>query len=140
MATEPRCDPAQVFVQLVEESILSKFTPNRRVSPEQVHAAKDLLQAYYEQRLATLELTHYPAAYGSHQCLTDVFQDLSFRISGLGLAPPEKEQAPKPAAVQPLLTPDAVVTNMRRLAEEQRRRRGTYLGQEMPQPQPESPR
>jgi hypothetical protein len=138
MANEPRCDPAQAFVQLVEQSILSKFTPHLRVSPEQVQAAQDLLQEFYSKQLATLELTHYPAAYGSHQCLPETFEQLSFRISALGLAPPEKEQAPEPAAVQPLLTPNAVVTNMRRLAEEQTRRRGTYLGQEMPQPQPES--
>jgi hypothetical protein len=134
MVTEPRCDPAQAFVQLVEQSILSKFTPHLRVSPEQVQAAKDVLQAYYEQRLATLGLTHYPAASGSHQCLTDVFQELSFRISALGLRPPEKEQAPEPAAVQPLLSDAEVVTNLRRLAADQTRRRGTYLGQEIPQP------
>jgi hypothetical protein len=88
------------------------------VSPEQVQAAKDVLQAYYEQRLATLGLTHYPAAYGSHQCLTDVFQDLSFRISALGLAPPEKEHVPDPAARQAPLSATDVVTNLRRAANE----------------------
>jgi hypothetical protein len=137
---EPLCNPAASLVQLAEQTIFSKVTPNRRVSPEQVQAAKALLQGYYEKQLATLGVTHYPAAYGSHWCVSDAFEQLSFRIAALGLGLPEKEQAPEPAAVQPLLSAADVVTNLRRLTEEQTRRRGTYLGQEIPQPPPENTR
>jgi hypothetical protein len=136
----PLCDPAASLVHMVEQTILAKFTPDQRVSPEQVEAAQDLLQNMYEKRAATLDLGHYPAAYGSHQCLTDVIDALSFRISALGLMQPEKEHAPDPATRQAPHSAADVVTNLRRLAEEQRRRRGTYLGQEIPQPPPESTR
>jgi hypothetical protein len=127
----PLCDPAASLVHMVEQTILAKFTPDQRVSPEQVQAAQDLLQNMYEKRAATLDLGHYPAAYGSHQCLTDVIDALSFRISALGLMQPEKEPAPDQARQAPI-TADAVVTNLRRVAEYQTRRRDTYLGQKLP--------
>jgi hypothetical protein len=135
MATEPRCDPAQAFVRLVSEAILSKFNPNQRVSPEKVAAAQDLLETFYKKQLATLELTHYPAAYGSHWCVSDAFEQLSFRISALGLAPPEKEQAPAPS--EESLTPESVIRHLEtRIRASQRE---MYVGTEEQSPNTVTP-
>jgi hypothetical protein len=138
--SDTRCDPARSLVQLVEETILAKFTPDQTVTPAQVQAAQDLLEDFFEQCAAGLELTHYPAPYGSHRCLPDTFKELSFRISALGIMQAKKEPTPDPAARQVPHSAADVVTNMRRLAEEQTRRRGTYLGQEIPPAPPENTR
>jgi hypothetical protein len=130
---EATCEPAWALVTMVEQTILAKFTPSQTVTPAQVQAAQDLLERFYKERLATLALGHYAAAYGSHRCLPDTFKELSFRISALGLMQPEKTEAPDPAARQAPLSADAVVTNLRRVANEQTRRRDTYLGQEIRQ-------
>jgi hypothetical protein len=137
---EATCEPAWALVTMVEQTILAKFTPSQTVTPAQVQAAQDLLERFYKERLATLALGHYAAAYGSHRCLPDTFEELSFRISALGIMQAKKEPTPDPAARQVPHSAADVVTNMRRLAEEQTRRRGTYLGQEIPPAPPENTR
>jgi hypothetical protein len=127
---EPLCDPARSLVHMVEQTILSKFTPDQTVSPAQVQAAQDLLQALYDRRAATLELCHYPAAYGSHQCLADVIDELSFRISALALMQPEPQPTPAPERRHPQRSPDEVVNDLASLADDVKRPGDTFLGEE----------
>ncbi len=136
----PRCLWADVFYGTGREL----FTHlNGQLTPELVEKIEQRLLELRNELMGRLTLFHYASASGPrHQCVEDVFRQAVSRLDLLVLTTQAKAHAqPAPdSARQAPITPDAVVTNMRRLAEEQRRRRGTYLGQEMPQPPPESPR
>jgi hypothetical protein len=73
---------------------------------------------------------------GGHPCLEEGYLHYAMLIRNRHIL--QKPRPASPASQQPPLTPDQVVTNLRRVAEELKRPRDTYLGKDAPPPPQEN--
>jgi hypothetical protein len=132
-ADYPRCLEADNFHRDVRDCMFRHITGP--IPPEYGEKLKERLRTLRDEQVSRLSLFHYAAASGPrHQCVEDVFRQAVSRLDILVLttqAQPHPQPAPDSARQAPI-TADAVVTNLRRVAEYQTRRRDTYLGQEIP--------
>jgi hypothetical protein len=95
-------------------------------------AQKSLLFLY--QELDQRKDPWHPRFPGGHRCLEHCYLEYAMRIRNKALLfQPAPPQSP-PAPTQLPLTPDAVVNNLRTLAEELKHPRDTYLGVDEPPP------
>jgi hypothetical protein len=117
-------------LQRVAEDILANVGDSTSLEEfEQVQ--KGLLFLYQELRERRDPL-HFRTP-GGHRCLDDAYLEYAMKLRTRFILQKEPAAAP-PAPMQPPLTPDAVVNNLRTLAEELKRPRDTYLGADEPPP------
>jgi hypothetical protein len=122
-------------LQRVADELLA--TLNGATSPGQFAEAQKSLLFLWQELQALMDPLH-PRFPGGHRCLKHCYLEYAMRIrnKALILLQPEQPQTPAaPAPQQPPLTPDQVVNNLRRVAEELKRPRYTYLGNDAPPPQ-----
>jgi hypothetical protein len=126
-----RTCPEYEKLKLVAEELLQSLSG--AASLEQFSEAQKSLLFLY-QELDQLKDPWHPRFPGGHRCLLHCYLEFAMRIRNKALlfqpAPPQ----PPPAPTQPPLTPDAVVNNLRTVAEELKRPRDTYLGADEPPP------
>jgi hypothetical protein len=130
------CQHSRTYVQLIQSSIFAKITDQTTAS--QYAEAEQALVSLAERLERQVDLFHYGALTGTHACVRDVYELASSFLTNLRIWQSEPAPPEPPAPPQPPLTPDAVVNNLRTLAEDRTRRRDTYLGQEVRHPPPES--
>jgi hypothetical protein len=81
------CSYSRMYAQIVEQTILSQIT--ERTTPAQFAAAQQSLLALCQRLEAKVDLFHYPAETGTHQCVRDVYTDAVFRLKNISLMQPE---------------------------------------------------
>jgi hypothetical protein len=89
------CRDSYTVARLIEQTIFAKITPETTF--EQFAAAQDSLKRLCERFEANLDLFHYPAIQGSHQCVRDVYEEARARLENLAIMQP-----PVPAASPPV--------------------------------------
>ena len=122
-------------LQLVAEEILAQIDDSTSLEQfEQVQ--KGLLFLFQElQKHKDPWHRRFP---GGHLCLEEAYLHYAMLLRNKYiLQKPRQPEAP-PAPQHPPLTPDQVVNNLRRAAEERRRPRDTYLGNDAPPPPKEN--
>jgi hypothetical protein len=98
------CRDSYTVARLIEQTIFAKITPE--TTPEQFAAAQQALSQLCQRFEAKLDLFHYAAIRGSHQCIPDVYEDARARLELLAIMQP---QAKAPGAPnQAPLTRDEV--------------------------------
>jgi hypothetical protein len=119
-------------LKLVAEEILADIDDSTSLEQfEQVQKGLLFLFQELQERFDPWHL-RFP---GGHPCLEDAYLHYAMLIRNKYiLQKPRQPEAP-PAPQQPPLTPDQVVNNLRRVAEERRRPRDTFLGNNAPPPQ-----
>jgi hypothetical protein len=122
-------------LQVVAEDLLAHVDAS--TSPEQFEQAQKGLLFYWEERKKHLDPLH-PRFPGGHRCLDDAYLHYAMLLRARAVLQKEQTAAVPPGPIQPPLTPDAVVNNLRTLAKDQTRRRDTYLGEEVWDPPSES--
>jgi hypothetical protein len=123
------CDEYEKL-KLVAEDILANTDDS--TSPEQFAEAQKSLLFLYQELKERYDPWHFRTP-GGHRCLDDAYLEYAMKIRTRFILQKEPAAAP-PAPTQPPLTPDAVVNNLRTLAEELKRPRDTYLGADEPPP------
>jgi hypothetical protein len=117
------CSYSRMYAQIVEQTILSQIT--ERTTPAQFAAAQQSLLALCQRLEAKVDLFHYPAETGTHQCVRDVYTDAVFRLKNISLMQPEPQPEPQ-APKQQLLTVEGVVIDLEETIRTSREE--TYLG------------
>jgi hypothetical protein len=92
------CRDSYTVAKLYEQTIFEKITPE--TTADQFAAAQQSLLRLCERFESNLDLFHYAAISGSHQCVRDVYEDARARLENLAIMQPK----PKPASRQPLRT------------------------------------
>jgi hypothetical protein len=102
------CSEARAFAQLADQSIFSKITD--QTTPEQFEEAQYSLLTLCQRLEANLDLFHYKAAVGTHQCIRDAYTEAAYHLKNLAIMQPEPlpEQPPK----QQLITLSGVVIDL----------------------------
>jgi hypothetical protein len=130
------CGQSRTYIQLIQSSIFAKITDQTTAS--QYAEAEQALVSLAERLEHQVDLFHYGALTGTHACVRDVYELASSFLTNLRIWQSEPPKPEPPAPPQPPLAPDAVVNNLRKLAEERTHRRETYLGQEVRHPPSEN--
>jgi hypothetical protein len=102
------CPQAVAFDQLADQSIFRKITD--QTTPEQFQAAQLSLLQLCQRVEANLDLFHFKAAVGTHQCVRDVYTEAAYRLKHLAIMQPEP--LPEPAPTQQLITLSGVVIDL----------------------------
>jgi hypothetical protein len=102
------CPQARAFAQLAEQSIFRTITD--QTTPEQFQAAQLSLLQLCQRMEANLDLFHYPAAVGTHQCIRDVYTEAAYRLKHFAIMQPEP--LPEPPPKQQLITLSGVVIDL----------------------------
>jgi hypothetical protein len=123
------CDEYEKL-KLVAEDILANTDDS--TSPEQFAEAQKSLLFLYQELKERYDPWHFRTP-GGHRCLDNAYLEFAMKLRTRFILQKEPAAAP-PAPTQPPLTPDAVVNNLRTLAEELKRPRDTYLGADEPPP------
>jgi hypothetical protein len=123
------CDEYEKL-KLVAEDILANTDDS--TSPEQFAEAQKSLLFLYQELKERYDPWHFRTP-GGHRCLDNCYLEYAMKIRTRFILQKDPAAAP-PAPTQPPLTPDAVVNNLRTLAEELKRPRDTYLGADEPPP------
>jgi hypothetical protein len=100
------CREGYTIARLSEETTFAKITPE--TTPEQFAAAQQALLRLCERFEAQLDLFHYAAIRGSHQCIRDVYEDARARLENLAIMQPQ----PKPPAAQRGITREGIVVDL----------------------------
>ncbi len=130
------CRESRLYVQLLHNSIFATISDH--TTQTQFAAAEQSIRGLGQRLSATLDPLHFAALTGTHQCIPEVAELACAYLANLAIMHPEPASEPPAPTTQPPLTPDAVVNNLRTLAEDRTRRRDTYLGQEVRHTPPES--
>ena len=118
-------------LQLVAEEILANIDDS--TSPEQFEQVQKGLLFLCQELQEGLDPWHFRFP-GGHLCLEEAYLHYAMLIRNKYILQKPRQPA-SPAQQQPPLTPDQVVNNLRRVAEELKRPRDTYLGKDAPPPQ-----
>jgi hypothetical protein len=102
------CSQARAFAQLADQSIFSKITD--QTTPEQFEAAQLSLLNLCQRLEANLDLFHYAAVVGTHECIRDVYTEAAYRLKNLAIMQPEP--LPEPPPKQQLITLSGVVIDL----------------------------
>jgi hypothetical protein len=98
------CRDSYTVAKLIEQTIFNQITPE--TTQQQFQQVQESLRRLCERFEAQLDLFHYAALSGSHQCVRDVYEDARARLENLAIMQPQ----PKPVAPQqPLRTPADVL-------------------------------
>jgi hypothetical protein len=100
------CPQSYTVAMLTEQTVFAKITPG--TTPEQFAAAQQSLKTLCERFEAQLDLFHYAAIRGSHQCIRDVYEDARARLENLAIMQPQ----PKPPAAQRGITREGIVVDL----------------------------
>jgi hypothetical protein len=131
------------FAERLRETAEMLFSQvNERTTPAQFSHAQQILlyrKLELEAELRARGRFHYASASGNlHRCVGQVYEDASTRLRLLFQLQQPPAPAPSAPDQQPPITPDAVVNNLRTLANERKRPRDTFLGTDEPPPHPGS--
>jgi hypothetical protein len=121
--------PEYAKFQRVAEELLANI--GETTSLEQFEQAQKGLLFYWEELKKRLDPLH-PRFPGGHRCLDECYLEYAMLIRNKHILQKPPQSASPPAPQQPPLTPDQVVNNLRRVAEERKRPRDTYLGNDAP--------
>jgi hypothetical protein len=117
-------------LKLVGDDILANVGDS--TSPEEFEQVQKGLLFLYQELKERLDPWHFRTP-GGHRCLDDAYLEYAMKLRTRFILQKEPAAAP-PAPTQPPLTPDAVVNNLRTVAEALKRPRDTYLGADEPPP------
>jgi hypothetical protein len=123
------CDEYEKL-KLVAEDILANVGDS--TSPEQFAEVQKSLLFLYQELKDRYDPWHFRTP-GGHRCLDNAYLEYAMKLRTRFILQKEPAAA-SPAPAQPPLTPDAVVNNLRTVAEELKRPRDTYLGADEPPP------
>ena len=118
-------------LKLVAEEILANIDDS--TSPEQFEQVQKGLLFLFQELKERLDPWHFRFP-GGHPGLEEAYLHYAMLIRNKYILRKPRQPASPPAPQQPPLTPDQVVTNLRRVAEELKRPRDTYLGNDAPPP------
>jgi hypothetical protein len=118
-------------LKLVGEDILANLGDS--TSPEEFEQVQKGLLFCYQELKERCDPWHFRTP-GGHRCLDDAYLEYAMKLRTRFILQKEPAAAAPPAPIQPPLTPDAVVNNLRTVAEELKRPRDTYLGVDEPPP------
>jgi hypothetical protein len=96
------CRDSYTVAKLIEQTIFAKITPE--TTPQQFQRAQESLRQLCERFEANLDLFHYAAIRGAHQCVRDVYEDARARLENLAIMQP----APPPPAQQ-VITREGII-------------------------------
>jgi hypothetical protein len=99
------CRDSYTVAKLIEQTIFNQITPE--TTQQQFQLAQESLKRLCERFEANLDLFHYAALSGSHQCVRDVYEDARARLENLAIMQPQ----PKPPAQQ-VITRDGIISNL----------------------------
>jgi DNA-binding GntR family transcriptional regulator len=97
------CRDSYTVARLIEQTIFNQIT--HETTPQMFAEALENLTRLCQRFENNLDLFHYAAISGSHQCIRDVYEDARARLENLRIMQPP----PKPASRQPLRTPAEVL-------------------------------
>jgi hypothetical protein len=80
------CRDSYTVARLIEQTIFNQITPETTF--QQFAAVQDSLKRLCERFEAQLDLFHYAAIQGSHQCIRDVYEDARARLENLAIMQP----------------------------------------------------
>ncbi len=118
-------------LQRVAEEILAHIDDS--TSPEQFEQVQKGLLFLFQELQERVDPWDFRFP-GGHPCLEECYLHYAMLIRNKYILQKPRQSA-SPAPQQPPLTPEQVVNNLRRVAEERKRPRGTYLGNDAPPPQ-----
>jgi hypothetical protein len=105
--SRPTCPHARTFIQIAEQTILSKITA--ATTPDQFVAGEEILRQLCHRLEAQVDMFHYPAATGDHWCVRDVYDHAVLALKGL--AAMHQQAVPQPPRQQ-LITRTGVVIDL----------------------------
>jgi hypothetical protein len=115
-------------LKLVAEEILAQIDDS--TSLKQFEQVQKGLLFLFQELQEGLDPWHFRFP-GGHLCLEEAYLHYAMLIRNKYILQKPRQPAP-PSPQQPPLTPDQVVNNLRRVAEERKRPRDTYLGNDAP--------
>jgi hypothetical protein len=100
------CRDSYTVARLIEQTIFEKITPE--TTADQFAAAQLSLLQLCQRFENNLDLFHYAAISGSHQCVRDVYEDARARLENLAIMQPK----PKPPSAQQGITREGTVISL----------------------------
>jgi hypothetical protein len=91
----PLCLYADRFYRTARDTLFSRLSDT--TSCEQIEQLQAILLQMKEDIEKDMPAVHYAAQFGSHVCVSDLFDEASLRLQGMVLLPPpESEESPVP--------------------------------------------